>query len=178
MAKPVLKARITVKKPPALTSTGNASFMDADDKRNFADAALGVMGVVQAGQVLDVERTHNPATTKNGRTYDESFNIVSWKTATDAGVPVPNQPVLPFTRPRTDPKDQRQMFVTANMKEWVAAYAQLLSITTTGEMKPMDAGVVEQAARVFGVVYDRLFGPMTQSNKPPVDEDMNDEIGF
>jgi len=96
--------------------------------------------------------------------------------ATDAGVPTPKQPVLPFTRPRTDPKDQRQMFVTANMKEWVAAYAQLLSINTTGEMKPMDAGVVEQAARVFGVVYDRLFGPMTQSNKPPVDEDMNDEI--
>ena len=69
------------------------------------------------------------------------------------------------------------MFVTAIMKEWMAAYAQLLSITTTGEMKPMDAGVVEQAARVFGVVYDRLFGPMTQSNKPPpVDEDMNDAI--
>ena len=175
MAKPVLKARITVQKNPAATSTGNVSFMDVENKRHFGDAS---MATVTAGQVLDVERTHNPATEKNGRKYDESYNIVSWKPATDAGVPTPKQPVLPFTRPRTDPKDQRQMFVTANMKEWVAAYAQLLSITTTGEMKPMDAGVVEQAARVFGVVYDRLFGPMTQSNKPPVDEDMNDEIGF
>lgn len=173
MAKPVLKARITVQKNPAATSTGNVSFMDVENKRHFGDAS---MATVTAGQVLDVERTHNPATEKNGRKYDESFNIVSWKPATDAGVPTPKQPVLPFTRPRTDPADQRQMWVTALMKEWMAAYAQSLSITTTGEMKKADAGVMEQAARACGVTYDRLFGPMTQSNKPPVEDDMDDAI--
>ena len=41
MAKPVLKARITVQKNPAATSTGNVSFMDVENKRHFGDAVHG-----------------------------------------------------------------------------------------------------------------------------------------
>lgn len=170
--KPILKAQITLKSTPAATSTGNVSFMDTGNKRNFGDAD---MSTLQAGQVLDVERTHNPATEKNGRKYDDSYNIVKWELVNHPDqISLPIAPPKPFLRPRTDPKDQRQMWVTALMKEWMAAYAQSLSITTTGHMQQADAAVVEQAARVCGTVYDRLFGPMT--NAPPVEDDMNDEI--
>jgi hypothetical protein len=157
--------RITIQYPPSATKSGGAYFKDEDGVLNFGDSSLLTL---QPRDVIEAERTHNPPKGK----FNASFNITSWKPVT--GAPAAEQQ-KPFTRPRTDPKDQRQMWVTALMKEWLAAYAQQLSITTTGEMKPMDAAVVEQAARVCGVVYDRLFGPMTQSGadiqKPREDMD-------
>jgi hypothetical protein len=175
VTKPIQKYTLTVMYPPSPTSNGGAYVKDEDGNKNFGDASL--LNLEQK-DVIDVERTYNAPKGKFG----ESFNIVKWTPHVSGPAQLnlvkPEAP-KPFLRPRTDPADQRQMWVTALMKEWMAAYAQSLSITTTGEMKRADAGVMEQAARACGVTYDRLFGPMTQSNKPPpVDEDMNDEIGF
>ena len=171
MAKPVLKRRLTVKKPPTPTSTGNVTFMDHEDKRNFADPS---MAGVQPGQVLEVECTHNPATTKNGKSYDESYNIVTWKQVNDQPQ-LPMTPPKPFTRPRTDPVDQKQIYMSVMLKGWNAAYAQFLSITP-GDMKKVDAAFVQQAMQAYSTAYDQFYGSMTQSNKAPIEDDMNDEI--
>lgn len=167
---PTQKYRLTIQYPPSPTKTGGAFIKDEDGVLNFGDSSLLNL---QQKDVIDVERTYNAPKGK----FNASFTINSWKPA----APAEQQPPKPFLRPRTDPKDQRQMWVTALMKEWIAAYAQSCSITTTGEMKPMNAAVVEQAARVCGTVYDRLFGPMTQSGAdlqtpPNPREDMDDEI--
>lgn len=168
--------RITVAYDPNETQFG-ASLKDKETmSMHFGPAELHEK--VRAGDTLEVERTERKPNPKFPGT--KSYNIVSWKIYGSGKTNHSDQKELPIRppspRPPTNPKDQRQMFVTANMKEWVAAYAQLLSINTTGEMKPMDAGVVEQAARVFGVVYDRLFGPMTTRKAPPEEDDMNDEV--
>lgn len=172
-AKPVQNYRLKVLYPPSKTKVG-AYVKDEDGVKNFGKADLLDL---EQGDLIDVKRTHNPA--KGG--YDASFNIISWTRYGSATTNHPDQqqlpitPPKPFLRPRTDPADQRQMWVTALMKEWMAAYSQALSITTTGEMKKVDAGVMEQAARACGVTYDRLFGPMTTRPAPP-EEDMDDAI--
>lgn len=168
--------RITVAFDPNKTEYGSSLKDEATKSVHFGPAELHEK--VRAGDILDVERTERKPNPKYPGT--KSYNIISWKLYGSGKNNHKDQQELPIrppsTRPRTDPKDQRQMWVTALMKEWMAAYAQLQSVTTSGEMKPMDAGVVEQAARVCGTVYDRLFGPMTRSNAPPAEDDMNDAI--
>lgn len=169
--------RITVAYDPDPTQFG-AKLKDKDGITHFGPADLAEK--VRAGDVLDVERTLRP---ENPKYPGESYKITKWKIYSSTknpqqqSLPIPSDtPRPPSPRPPTNPKDQRQMFVTALMKEWMAAYAQLQSVTTSGEMKPMDAGVVEQAARVCGTVYDRLFGPMTTRKAPLEEDDMNDAI--
>jgi hypothetical protein len=168
--------RITVAFDPNETQYG-ASLKDKETmSMHFGPAELSAK--VRAGDILDVERTERKPNPKFPGT--KSYNILSWKIYGSGTTKDPQQQQLPIrppsTRPRTDPADQRQMWVTALMKEWMAAYSQSLSITTTGEMKQVDAGVVEQAARACGVSYDRLFGPLTTRNPPPEEDDMNDSI--
>jgi hypothetical protein len=172
--------RITVAYDPNETQFGSSLKDKETMSIHFGPAEL--LAKVRAGDTLDVERSERAENKKfPGK---KSYNILRWKIYGSATTKDPQQQQLPIrppsTRPRTDPADQRQMWVTALMKEWMAAYSQSLSITTTGEMKKADAGIMEQAARACGVTYDRLFGPMTQSNKPPPEEDadMNDEIAF
>lgn len=130
--------------------------------------------------MLDVERIERKPNPKFPGT--KSYNITSWEIYGSGKNNHKDQQELPIRPPTprapTNPRDQRQMWVTALMKEWMAAYAQALSITTSGEMKKVDAIVVEQAMRAIGTAYDAYHGPtIAQSNKPPqVDEDMNDGI--
>jgi hypothetical protein len=170
--------RITVAFDPNETQFGSSLKDKETMSMHFGPADLHEK--VRAGDILDVERKQRADNPKFPGT--KSYNILSWKPYESGKTNHSDQKELPIRPPTprapTNPKDQRQMWVTALMKEWMAAYAQLQSVTTSAEMKPLDAGVVEQAARVCGTVYDRLFGPMTASNAPPAEDDMNDAIGF
>ena len=125
-ATPTQKYRLTVQYPPSETKTGGAYIKDSDGVLNFGDSSLLTL---QQRDVIDVERTYNAPKGK----FNASFTIHSWKPVASAE----QQPAKPFLRPRTDPKDQRQIWVTALMKEWMAAYAQSCDHHTGEEMAPM-----------------------------------------
>lgn len=174
-AKPIQKYRLTVKYPPSPTKTGGGFVKDEDGVKNFGDASLLNL---EQGDVIYVERTHNPS--KGG--YDASFNIVKWAPAEKAPADHPEQQQLPikqFTRPRTDPHDSLQIFMTALLKEWMTAYAAtLMSPELPTGMRPINAVTVLQAMEALTTAYRHYHGDRIQSGADIQEprEDMDDEI--
>ena len=174
-AKTIERFRLQVAYDPTATTRG-AYVKDQNGKINFGNATLLA---VHKGDVLDVERSHNPPK----GTFQESYNIERWSPAEDRptnGAPAVNRPV---TRARTDPHDQMNMFITAMMKEWMTGYAACLMISSEQRMAPINAAVVTQAMDALSAAYRRFHNIRTQSVEPQEPDhdprdDMQDEIPF
>lgn len=156
-AKPIQKYRLTIKYPPSPTKTGGAYVKDEDGVKNFGDATLLNL---EQNDVIDVERTHNPS--KGG--YDASFNIVKWTPYQNSPADHPEQQKpKQFTRPRTDPHDQLQIFLSVMMKSWNEEYCRNLTDHVSRAMRLVNAADVVQAMEAYTVAYRRYHGDRIQS---------------
>ena len=161
--------RITIQYPPTATKTGGAYFKDEDGVLNFGDSSLLTL---QQRDVIEAERTHNPPKGK----FNASFTINSWKPAAPAQS---GEPPKQFTRPRTDPHDQLQIFLSVMMKSWNEEYCRNLTDHVSRAMRLVNAAEVVQAMEAYTVAYRRYHGDRLQSGadiQEPPREDMNDAI--